>query len=34
MKQYQLEMEEAVIIKGTKLREAGDVEYLERMKKK
>ena len=34
MKQYQLEMEEAVIVKGTKLREAGDAEYLEGMKKK
>ncbi|KAK4170305.1 hypothetical protein QBC43DRAFT_340058 [Cladorrhinum sp. PSN259] len=34
MKKYQLEMEEAVIVKGTKLREAGDIEYLEGMKKK
>ncbi|KAK4193319.1 hypothetical protein QBC35DRAFT_468989 [Podospora australis] len=34
MKKYQIEMEEAVIVKGTKLREAGDLEYLEAMKSK
>ncbi|KAK3336553.1 hypothetical protein B0T19DRAFT_396290 [Cercophora scortea] len=33
MKKYQLDMEEAVIVKGTKLRTEGDVEYLESMKK-
>ncbi|KAK5663699.1 hypothetical protein OQA88_4130 [Cercophora sp. LCS_1] len=33
MKKYQLEMEEAVIEKGTKLREGGDVAYLAGMKK-
>ncbi|KAK4231707.1 hypothetical protein QBC38DRAFT_465357 [Podospora fimiseda] len=34
MKKYQIEMEEAVIVKGTKLREVGDIGYLEGMKKK
>lgn len=34
MKNYQLEMEEAVIEKGTKLRDGGDVAYLEGMKAK
>ncbi|KAK3329573.1 hypothetical protein B0H66DRAFT_541504 [Apodospora peruviana] len=34
MKKYQLDMEEAVIEKGTKLRTAGDVEYLANMKAK
>ncbi|KAK3937175.1 Phosphoribosylaminoimidazole carboxylase [Diplogelasinospora grovesii] len=33
MKKYQLEMEEAVIEKGNKLRMAGDEEYLRNMKK-
>jgi phosphoribosylaminoimidazole carboxylase len=33
MKQYQLDMEETVIEKGTKLREGGDVAYLAGMKK-
>ncbi|KAK1755025.1 Phosphoribosylaminoimidazole carboxylase [Echria macrotheca] len=33
MKKYQLDMEEAVIEKGTKLREGGDVAYLAGMKK-
>jgi phosphoribosylaminoimidazole carboxylase len=28
MKRYQLDMEEHVIVKGTKLREIGDIEYL------
>lgn len=31
MKKYQLEMEEQVIVKGTKLREGGDVQYLANM---
>lgn len=34
MKKYQIDMEEAVIVKGTKLREAGDIGYLEAMKSK
>ncbi|KAK3341119.1 hypothetical protein B0T25DRAFT_573527 [Lasiosphaeria hispida] len=34
MRKYQLEMEEAVIIKGARLRIEGDVAYLERMKAK
>lgn len=33
MKKYQREMEDAVIEKGTKLREGGDVAYLAGMKK-
>jgi phosphoribosylaminoimidazole carboxylase len=28
MKRYQLDMEEQVIVKGSKLREVGDIEYL------
>lgn len=28
MKKYQAEMEEQVIVKGNKLREVGDIEYL------
>lgn len=33
MKKYQVDMEEAVIVKGTKLREGGDAAYLAGMKK-
>jgi phosphoribosylaminoimidazole carboxylase len=33
MRRYQLEMEEQVIVKGTKLREGGDVAYLAGMGK-
>lgn len=34
MRRYQLDMEEAVIEKGTKLRTSGDIQYLADMKAK